>query len=45
VPFKLEKEDLRFNPLEVHSNVADPEYGRFFGNYDRRFVLDFDVLF
>ncbi len=34
-----------FNPLEVHSNIADPQYGTFFGNYDRRFVLDFDVLF
>ena len=34
-----------FNALEVHSNIADPLYGTFFGNYDRRFVLDFDVLF
>ena len=34
-----------FNPLEVHSNIADPHYGAFFGNYPRRFVLDFDVLF
>ncbi len=34
-----------FNPLEVHSNVADPQYGDFFGNNGRRFVLDFDVLF
>ncbi len=34
-----------FNPLEVHSNIADPQYGAFFGNYSRRFVLDFDVLF
>ena len=34
-----------FNPLEVHSNIADPQYGVFFGNYDRRAVLDFDVLF
>jgi hypothetical protein len=34
-----------FNPLEVHSNIADPLYGVFFGNYDRRVVLDFDVLF
>jgi hypothetical protein len=34
-----------FNPLEVHSNLADPQYGAFFGNYGRRFVLDFDVLF
>ncbi len=34
-----------FNPLEVHSNIADPQYGVFFGNNDRRAVLDFDVLF
>lgn len=34
-----------FNPLEVHSNTADPQYGNFFGNNGRRFVLDFDVLF
>jgi hypothetical protein len=34
-----------FNPLEVHSNIADPQYGTFFGNNDRRAVLDFDVLF
>jgi hypothetical protein len=34
-----------FNPLEVHSNIADPQYGVFFGNYGRRFTLDFDVLF
>jgi hypothetical protein len=34
-----------FNPLEVHNNIADPQYGRFFGNYDRRFRVDFDVIF
>jgi hypothetical protein len=34
-----------FNPLEVHSNIADPQYGNFFGNNDRRAVIDFDVLF
>jgi len=34
-----------FNPLEVHSNIADPQYGDFFGNNHRRFLLDFDVLF
>ncbi|MGO8984048.1 MAG: hypothetical protein ACLQFM_04615, partial [Terriglobales bacterium] len=34
-----------FNPLEVHSNIADPLYGNFFGNNGRRFLLDFDVLF
>ena len=30
---------------EVHSNFADPQYGRFFGNYDRKFLFDFDFLF
>lgn len=34
-----------FNALAVHSNVADPEYGVFFGNYRRRFRIDFDVVF
>ncbi len=33
------------NPLEVHSNLADPQYGTFFGNYPRRFLLDFDFLY
>jgi len=33
-----------FNPLEVHSNLADPQYGRFFGNYDRKFLFDFDLV-
>jgi hypothetical protein len=34
-----------FNPLQVHSNTADPAYGQFFGNYDRKYLLDFDFLF
>ena len=34
-----------FNALAVHSNVADPLVGSFFGNYPRRFRADFDVLF
>ena len=34
-----------FNPLTVHANTADPKFGTFFGNYNRRFRLDFDVLF
>jgi hypothetical protein len=34
-----------FNPITVHSNIDDPQYGLFFGNYKRRFRLDFDVLF
>jgi len=33
------------NPLQVHSNVADPQYGRFFGNYGRHLLLDFDFLY
>ena len=34
-----------FNALAVHDNVADPEYGVFFGNYHRRYRGDFEVLF
>ncbi len=34
-----------FNPVSVHSNVADPNYGVFFGTYRRRYTADFDVLF
>lgn len=34
-----------YNPLQVHSNVADPQCGQFFGNYTRKYLLDFDFLF
>ncbi len=34
-----------FNPLLVHDNTADPQYGVFFGNYHRRYRFDFEVLF
>jgi hypothetical protein len=34
-----------FNPEAVHYNIADPEYGLFFGERHRRFTVDFDVLF
>lgn len=34
-----------FNALEMHSNMADPQYGHFFGNYSRRVFFDFDFLF
>jgi hypothetical protein len=34
-----------FNPLDVRRNNADPQVGTFFGNNQRRFRLDFDVLF
>jgi hypothetical protein len=33
------------NPLQIHGNVADPQFGTFFGNYGRHFLLDFDFLF
>jgi hypothetical protein len=33
------------NPLQIHNNVADPQYGMFFGNYGRHYLLDFDFLF
>jgi hypothetical protein len=34
-----------FNALDIHSNIADPQYGQFFGNYNRRLRVDFDVVF
>ena len=34
-----------FNALAVHSNVTDPQYGVFFGNYHRRYRFDFEVIF
>ena len=34
-----------FNPEAVHYNVADPQYGIYFGQRQRRFTADFDVLF
>jgi hypothetical protein len=34
-----------FNALAVHANIADPQYGVFFGNWHRRYRFDFEVLF
>jgi hypothetical protein len=34
-----------FNALAVHNNTADPQFGIFFGNYHRRYRLDFDIIF
>jgi hypothetical protein len=34
-----------FNALEVHANTADPQYGQFFGNYDRHMRFDLDLVF
>ncbi len=33
-----------FNPLAVHSNVADRQNGVFFGNYHRRYRFDFEII-
>ena len=34
-----------FNPEALHSNIADPAYGLFFGQRGRHFTADFDVIF
>ena len=34
-----------FNPDSLHNNVVDPLYGVFFGQRQRKFTADFDVLF
>ena len=34
-----------FNALDVHNNIADPQYGQAFGNYDRHARFDLDVVF
>jgi hypothetical protein len=34
-----------FNALAIHNNVADPQYGVFFGTYHRRYRFDFEVVF
>jgi hypothetical protein len=33
------------NPLQIHNNIADPQYGIFFGDYGRHYLFDFDFLF
>lgn len=35
----------RFNALAVHNNIADPQYGLFFGDWGRHYRFDFEVLF
>ena len=34
-----------FNPFSVHANTGDPAQGIFFGQYRRRYTMDFDFLF
>jgi hypothetical protein len=31
--------------ISIHSNTADPQYGEFFGNYDRHMRFDLDLVF
>ena len=33
------------NPLQVHNNIADPQYGAYFGKYGTHELVDFDFLF
>jgi hypothetical protein len=34
-----------FNATAVHANIADPQFGLFFGQNKRRFRVDFDLVF
>jgi len=34
-----------FNALQIHNNTGDPQYGQFFGNYDRHERFDLDLVF
>jgi hypothetical protein len=34
-----------FNPSAVYANIASPQFGTFFGDYQRKFTADFDVIF
>ena len=45
VTFRVFNLTNHFNPQDVHRNIADPMFGTFFGNHQRRFMLDFDVIF
>ncbi|HEX4714544.1 MAG TPA: hypothetical protein VH164_06420, partial [Ktedonobacteraceae bacterium] len=33
------------NPLQIHNNIADPQYRIFFGDYGRHYLFDFDFLY
>ena len=35
----------RFNTLALHSNIADPQYGTFFGSYQWRFRAGVGIPF
>jgi hypothetical protein len=33
-----------FNALAIHNNIADSQYGVFFGNNHRRYRFDFEII-
>jgi hypothetical protein len=34
-----------FNPRDVRSNIADPQFGQFLASYRRYFAAGFDIVF
>lgn len=45
VSFSIYNLTNHFNPPTLHNNIADPQFGLFFGQNKRRFRLDFDIIF
>lgn len=45
VSFSVYNFTNHFNPPTIHNNIADPQYGLFFGQNKRRFRVDFDLIF
>lgn len=45
VSFSVYNLTNHFNPPSLHNNIADPQFGLFFGQNKRRFRLDFDIVF
>jgi hypothetical protein len=45
VSFSMFNVTNRMNPDTVRWNVADPQFGQFFGRHPRRFRVDFDFLY
>jgi hypothetical protein len=45
VSFSIYNLTNHFNPPSLHNNLADPQFGLFFGQNKRRFRLDFDIIF
>lgn len=45
VSFSIYNLTNHFNPPSLHNNIADPQFGLFFGQNKRRFRVDFDIVF